>query len=60
MLLKAAHIFFIAMGLLTVAWAAPAGVGLAGESGPVQREAGGGGPGGRARYVFIGGFGGGK
>ncbi len=61
MILKAAHIFFIALGLLTMAWAAPAGVGLAAESGPVQPD-----PsapataGGRPRYVFIGGFGGGK
>lgn len=60
MLLKAAHIFFIAMGLLTVAWAAPAGVGLAGESGPVQRDPSSPASGGRSRYVFIGGFGGGK
>ncbi len=58
MLLKAAHIFLIATGLLTVAWAAPAGIGLAAESGPVQRDPSS--PGGRTRYVFIGGYGGGK
>ncbi|MCO5165742.1 MAG: hypothetical protein M9894_05160 [Planctomycetes bacterium] len=57
--MKVLHIFFIALGLLTVAWAAPAGVGLAAERGPVQRDPGAG-PGGRGRYVFVGGFGGGK
>lgn len=60
MLLKAAHVFFIALGLLTMAWAAPAGVGLAAESGPAKPDPSAPTVGGRSRYVFIGGFGGGK
>jgi hypothetical protein len=57
---KVMHCVFVALGLLTLAVAAPAGVGLAGESGPVQRDAATGSSGGRARYVFIGGVHGGK
>lgn len=57
--MKVLHCVFIALGLLTMAWAAPAGVGLTSESGPVQRDAAAGSTG-RARYVFIGGFHGGK
>lgn len=59
--MKVMHCVFVALGLLTLAWAAPAGVGLASETGPVQRDAATGSSGsGRARYVFIGGFHGGK
>lgn len=60
MFLKAAHIVCIIVGLLMVAWAAPAGVGLDGETGPVQPDPSAPASGGRPRYVFIGGFGGGK
>jgi hypothetical protein len=56
---KYLHVFFIALGLLTLVWAAPAGVGIAGESGPAQRDATAS-SGGRTRYVFLGGFHGGK
>lgn len=58
--MKIVHLVFVALGLLTLAVAAPAGVGLSSESGPVQRDAASG-SGGRTRYVFIsGGFHGGK
>jgi hypothetical protein len=57
---KVLHCVFVALGLLTLAWAAPAGVGLTSETGPVQRDAATGSSGGRHRYVFIGGFHGGK
>jgi hypothetical protein len=59
--MRVLHGIFIALGLLTLAWAAPAGIGVASESGPAQRDpSGGGGSGGRTRYVFLGGFHGGK
>jgi hypothetical protein len=57
---KIVHLVFVALGLLTLAVAAPAGDGLSSETGPVQRDAATGSSGGRARYVFIGGFHGGK
>lgn len=53
------HGIFIALGLLTIGWAAPAGLGMAGDSGPAQRDAAAS-SGGRTRYVFLGGFHGGK
>jgi len=56
---KVVHCVFMALGLLTMAWAAPAAVGLAGETGPVQRDVAAGSTG-RTRYVFLGGFHGGK
>ena len=57
--MRVLHGIFIALGLLTLAWAAPAGVGVAGETGPAQRDASGASHG-RTRYVFLGGFHGGK
>jgi hypothetical protein len=57
---KVLHLVFVVLGLLTLAVAAPAGVGLSSEAGPVQRDAASGSSGGRTRYVFIGGVHGGK